>query len=274
MITLNSSTSRRFPLFIFLCFIIVAAFSPGCDGRKEGESSVTVDYLDIDVKKFPKDQYNEVPLRADADKIIQAGDALKITFYGAARIVGGSCMLVEYKGKKILIDAGIFYMTSLIPLDKRFEFSPSSLDYVIITHAHGDHNARLPLLYKWGYTGKVFGTPPTKDISNIMLQLGAGMTSRRIRIDFRNRTAHNRPCEKSKALRPNEFIDVRSARAWLNNMNYHSCQACREMVKSDKAALNNKVEKWFQVVQPQELYQLADDIQIRLWNAGHILGSS
>jgi metallo-beta-lactamase family protein len=247
---------------------------PGCGKRKEGESSSTTEYLDIDLKKFPKDQYNEVPLRADADKIIKAGGAVKITFYGAARIVGGSCMVVEYKGKKILIDAGIFYMPSLIPLDKRFEFNPSNLDYVILSHAHGDHNARLPLLYQWGYSGKIFGTPPTKDISNIMLQLGAGMTAKRNRVDFRNRTVHNRPCEKSKALRQDEFLDVRKSRAWINNLGYHSCQACREMVTSDKAALSNKVEQWFQVVQPKELFKLDDDISFRLYNAGHILGSS
>ncbi len=260
---------------VLVIFLLISGFLlPACGKRKEGESSSATEYLDIDLKKFPEDQYNEVPLRADADKIIKAGGAVKITFYGATRIVGGSCMLVEYKGKKILIDAGIFYMPSLIPLDKRFEFNPSNLDYVILSHAHGDHNARLPLLYQWGYSGKIYGTPPTKDISNIMLQLGAGMTAKRNRVDFRNRTVHNRPCEKSKALRQDEFLDVRKSRAWINNLGYHSCQACREMVKNDKAALSNKVEQWFQVVQPKELFKLDDDISFRLYNAGHILGSS
>ncbi len=266
-------TNRIILLILSLCLLPVF-FPLGCTKRDKDEASSTTEYLDVNLKKFPEDQYNTVPPRADAGKIIAAGDAVKLTFYGATRIVGGSCILLEYRGKRILIDAGIFYMNSLVPLDRRFEFDPSTLDYVILTHAHGDHNARVPLLYERGYTGKIYSTPPTKDISNVMLQLGAGMTARRYRVDFRNKTVHSRPCEKSKALRPDEFLDVGNARVWLDNMGYHSCRLCQEMVVRDKAALSNKVEDWFQTVEPGELIELEKDIRLRLHNAGHILGSS
>ena len=270
----NSLLARWFIGPALILLIIFGSAHLGCKKRGEDEPSSTTEYIDVDLKKFPDDQYNQVPFRADAEKIIAGGDAVKITFYGATRIVGGSCMLVEYKGKRILIDAGIFYMTSLIPLDKRFEFDSSTIDYVILSHAHGDHNARLPLLYQQGYKGKIYGTPPTKDISDVMLQLGVGMTARRYRVDFRNKSVHSRRCEKAKALRPDEFLDVRKARAWLNNLGYHSCSACQEMVKNDKAALSNKVQAWFETVQPNTLVDLDENIKLRLHNAGHILGSS
>ena len=44
------------------------------------------------------------------------------------------------------------------------------LDAVVLTHAHLDHCALIPLLYKYGYEGPVYSTPPTRDLS-AMLQL-------------------------------------------------------------------------------------------------------
>ncbi|MDP8215322.1 MAG: MBL fold metallo-hydrolase [Candidatus Euphemobacter frigidus] len=258
-----------------LALLLISGLSPlSCKKRKEGEASCTTEFLEVNLKKFPENQYNIIPDRSDADKIIQAGEAVKLTFYGATRIVGGSCMLLEYKGKKLLIDAGIFFMPSLVPLNKRFEFDPGEIDYVILTHAHADHNARLPLLYQLGYKGSIYGTPPTKDISDVMLQLGVGLTARRYRVDFRNKTVHSRSCNKARGLRPDEFLDVRSARTWINNLGYRSCRACQEIVKRDKAVLSNKVNEWFQTVQPEKWMDLEDGIRFRLHNAGHILGSS
>ena len=46
----------------------------------------------------------------------------------------------------------------------------AQLDAVVLTHAHLDHCALIPLLYKYGYEGPVYSTPPTRDLS-AMLQL-------------------------------------------------------------------------------------------------------
>ncbi|MDP8237297.1 MAG: MBL fold metallo-hydrolase [Candidatus Erginobacter occultus] len=255
-----------------MLIILPALLLLSCGGESDGPSSS--DTIDLNVENFPEHQYNDFPPRPDADQVIAAGEAVKLTFYGATRIVGGSCILLEYRGKKILIDAGIFYLPSLIPLDLRFEFDPSEIDHVILTHAHGDHNARLPLLYKRGYHGKIYGTPPTRDISDIMLQLGVGMSARRYRVDFRNKTVHSRDCDNIRNLPEGEFLDVIDPRTWENNLSYRSCWACWDMVTRDKAVLSGKIEYWFQTVEPEELVELDEAIHFRLHNAGHILGSS
>lgn len=259
-------------LIVGLCFFCVLGSAQfGCG---DGGGPSTDDRIDLHKESFPEHQYNEFPPRPDADPIIAAGRAVKLAFHGATRIVGGSCILLEYGGRKLLIDAGIFYLPSLVPLDGRFEFDPAEIDHVILTHGHGDHNARLPLLYRKGYRGKIYGTPPTRDISEIMLRLGVGMSARRYRVDFRNRTVHSRDCENIRNLPEAEFLDVSDARTWLDNLGYRSCRACGEMVSGEKAALSRQIEEWFQTVQPGELVELGEKIKFRLHNAGHILGSS
>ncbi len=259
-------------LFPLLLFPALGSTHLGC-GR-DGDTPSTVDRMDLHRGAFPEHQYNDFPARPEAERVIGAGGAVKLTFYGATRIVGGSCILLEYRGRKILIDAGIFYMPNLAPLDLRFEFDPSEIEYVILTHAHGDHNARLPLLYRRGYRGKIYATPPTRDISDIMLQMGVGMSARRYRVDFRNRTVHSRDCGNVQNLAEDEFLDVTDPQTWGGNLNYHSCRSCADMVVREKAALSEEIAEWFQAVQPGELVKLTDEIGFRLHNAGHILGSS
>ncbi len=263
---------NRFLLPGLILFSVLGSAQLGC-GRGD-DSPSTGDRVDLNLEAFPEHQYNEFPARDDAGRVIAAGKAVKLTFYGATRIVGGSCTLLEYRSRKILIDAGIFYMPSLIPLDGRFEFNPAGIDHVILTHAHGDHNARLPLLYQRGYSGRIYATPPTRDISDIMLQMGVGISARRYRVDFRNKTIHSRDCDNIRDLPEDEFLDVNDSRIWGDNLNYRYCRACGNMVSRDKAALSSQLGEWFQTVQPGELVELEEDIKFRLHNAGHILGSS
>jgi len=94
---------------------------------------------------------------------------MKISFYGAAREVTGSCFCVETDGKKILIDCGL-QQGSNNGFGQSFPFHPGEIDYVIITHAHIDHSGRLPLLVKNGFKGSIFATEPTCKLLDIMLR--------------------------------------------------------------------------------------------------------
>ncbi len=97
---------------------------------------------------------------------------MKITFYGAAREVTGSCELIETPTTRVLVDCGLFqgngssYERNLAP----FPFDPSTIDAVIMTHAHIDHIGRLPKLVKEGFSGRVFATHPTRLLSRLMWQ--------------------------------------------------------------------------------------------------------
>ncbi|MCX6739024.1 MAG: MBL fold metallo-hydrolase [Candidatus Parcubacteria bacterium] len=106
----------------------------------------------------------------------------KITFVGGAGGPTGSNFLFETAdgsaplttgssaplttGKKILIDCGMTQggeedeATNKLP----FSYDPVSIDALFVTHAHLDHIGRIPFLVKNGFRGKIYSTPPTRDI--------------------------------------------------------------------------------------------------------------
>jgi len=96
---------------------------------------------------------------------------LKITFYGAAGTVTGSCHLVEVDGLRVLLDCGFFQGAR--DQDQRnrdpFSFDPKSLDVVLLSHAHLDHAGLLPRLVRDGFAGRILCTRPTAEIARLML---------------------------------------------------------------------------------------------------------
>jgi metallo-beta-lactamase family protein len=100
---------------------------------------------------------------------------MKITFNGAARIVTGSCHLIEAGSEKILVDCGLFQGTEETEALNHlpFAFNPKDVSAVLLTHAHMDHAGRLPKLIKEGFHGKIFCTIATKDLCEILLLDGA-----------------------------------------------------------------------------------------------------
>ncbi|KAA0158664.1 hypothetical protein FNF31_05311 [Cafeteria roenbergensis] len=89
---------------------------------------------------------------------------MTITPLGAGNEVGRSCILLAYKGKKILLDCGVlpsFSGERCLPF--LHDIDPSTLDIIIITHFHLDHAAALPVLTERmvGFRGRIFATPPT-----------------------------------------------------------------------------------------------------------------
>jgi metallo-beta-lactamase family protein len=95
----------------------------------------------------------------------------KLTFLGAARTVTGSKYLLEHNGQKVLFDCGLFQGLKDLRLRNWDEFPvpPESLNSVVLTHAHLDHVGYLPRLVAQGYRGRVFCTPGTKDLSQVVL---------------------------------------------------------------------------------------------------------
>ena len=131
---------------------------------------------------------------------------MRITFHGATRQVTGSAHLLEIGSRKILLDCGLFESDRFNPEspNRRFDFDPSTLDAVIVSHAHNDHIGRLPCLVRAGYRGPIYTTPPTADILNIMLRDSARIQ----RDDARNAQLRNPEAEPLDPLF--ELPDVES----------------------------------------------------------------
>ena len=95
----------------------------------------------------------------------------KLTFLGAARTVTGSKYLLEHGGKRVLFDCGLFQGLKDLRLRNWADFPipPKTLDAVVLTHAHLDHTGYLPRLTSQGYKGRIFCTPGTKDLCQLVL---------------------------------------------------------------------------------------------------------
>lgn len=94
-----------------------------------------------------------------------------LRFLGAAGTVTGSRHLVETRGKRILVDCGLFQGPKKNRLKNwdPFPVEPKSIDCVLLTHAHIDHIGYLPRLVKDGFRGRIYATHPTVELARILL---------------------------------------------------------------------------------------------------------
>lgn len=167
---------------------------------------------------------------------------MRLTFFGATEEVTGSCCLLEAGGRKVLIDCGLFQGSPVSEKrnHQRFGFDPSSIDCVILTHAHIDHSGRLPLLVKAGFTGKIITHRAAKDLCRIMLK-DAG------------------------------FINEKNAE-WENKKRQRKGLAKVEPIYTMEDA--KFAMKQFSAVQYGQRVKITKGIEAHFHDAGHILGSS
>ncbi len=167
---------------------------------------------------------------------------MKLTFYGAAGIVTGSCYLLEAAGQKILIDCGMFQgPKEVVRLNyEPFAFDPKKLSYLLLTHAHIDHCGLIPKLVKAGFRGTIIATPPTVDLATIMLKDSANVSMEETKQENRRRLREGLPPRKPLYT--------------LDDVNI---------------ALN-----YFRPLVYEKSFALTDKLNVTLKNAGHILGSA
>jgi metallo-beta-lactamase family protein len=168
---------------------------------------------------------------------------MKIAFHGAARTVTGSKHLLTLKnGKKILLDCGLFQgmgrETDL--LNKEFGFDATSVDVMVLSHAHIDHSGLIPKLVKEGFKGKIFCTPATKDLTKILL-----LDSAEIQRDDTKFINKKRKLKGDPPIEPLYSVeDAMKSFDHLEALSYRS---------------------W---------HQIADGVELMFTDAGHIIGSA
>ncbi len=96
---------------------------------------------------------------------------VRVIALGGFRQVGRSCSLLHTQDSKVMIDCGVDVSSDknsspYIHLPEVLPFE--TIDAVVITHAHLDHSGLVPLLYKYGYEGPVYCTPPTRDMMTLL----------------------------------------------------------------------------------------------------------
>ena len=166
----------------------------------------------------------------------------ELRFHGAAGTVTGSCYLIRHGAARILVDCGLFQGTKTIrELNYRdFPFDPREIDAVLLTHAHIDHSGLLPKLCRMGFRGRIHTSEATADLIGFMLpDSGHIQETEVLRLNRRNRQRGR------SEVRP---IYTRA-----------EAEACLEQVAAEEFGA------WFAP---------AEGVRIRMWNAGHILGSA
>lgn len=96
---------------------------------------------------------------------------MKLTFLGATGTVTGSKYLLNTGNYRVLVDCGLFQGLKQLRLKNwaNLPINPKDVDAVVLTHAHIDHTGYLPLFVKNGFSGKVYCTEGTRDLCKILL---------------------------------------------------------------------------------------------------------
>ncbi|MGY4884842.1 MAG: beta-CASP ribonuclease aCPSF1 [Nanobdellota archaeon] len=136
---------------------------------------------------------------------------VRISFLGSGRQVGRSCLLLQTPNSNVLLDCGIDVASSgndKFPYFNIPEFDISQLDAIILSHAHLDHSGLLPYLYKMGYRGPVYMTPPTRDISALLALDFIGVAYKQAATPLFSSSDIKEMVKHSICLNYNEVTDV------------------------------------------------------------------
>lgn len=124
---------------------------------------------------------------------------MRITTYGAAGgEVTGSCYHVQSASSHLLVDCGLFQGGKKAESLNRAPGSRADrLAAVLLTHGHLDHTGRLPLLHQNGFTGPIYATPATIEMTSLILR-----DSARIQINDNERKNRRRQRAGESPLAP------------------------------------------------------------------------
>lgn len=166
---------------------------------------------------------------------------MQVHFHGAAGEVTGSMHLVEAAGKRVLLDCGLIQGSREAEARNAepFPFDPSTLDALVLSHAHIDHIGRVPLLVKRGFRGSIYTQQASAELMRIMLMDAASLS-------------------ESEAERANRRLR-------------------KGQIPAEPLFADDDVQQAMQQVQPlpyDTRTTIVPGVDIALRDAGHILGSA
>lgn len=166
---------------------------------------------------------------------------MKIKFLGAAKTVTGSFYLVETDKVRFAVDCGLFQGSKQLREKNYGDFpvDPKSIEFLLLTHAHIDHSGLTPKLCKHGFNGPIYCSPATHELCEVMLPDAGHIQESEVEMKNRKLSRAGK-----KLLDPIYTVE--------------------ESVKC--------LEQ-FQSLKYDEVIKLADGVEVRLRDAGHILGS-
>jgi len=167
---------------------------------------------------------------------------MKLKFLGAAKTVTGSFFVVETADVTFAVDCGLFQGPKVIE-ERNYQtipIFPGNIDFMIVTHAHIDHIGRIPWLFKQGFKGNIYCSQVTSELASVLLPDAAHIQETETERENRKRT------RAGKKL--------------------------KEPLYTVQDALDCMQQ--FRAINHDEIIEIHDKVQVRLRDAGHILGSA
>lgn len=168
---------------------------------------------------------------------------IRVTCLGGAGGVTGSLYYLETsRGKRLLVDCGLFQGGKIQEAKNygSWGFSPKDIPTLVLTHAHVDHCGRIPKLVADGFSGRILASPATIDLTRILL------------LD----SAHIQEMHA-------EWQTMKNRR-----------QARKGVAPLYTTADAEKSFPLFEAVERDVIVEIEPGLKLRFRNAGHILGSS
>ncbi len=167
---------------------------------------------------------------------------MQFGFHGAAQTVTGSMHLLKVNGVTILIDCGLFQgkREETFLKNRNFAIDPTTIDHVVLTHAHIDHSGNIPNLVRKGFKGKIHCTLPTKELCEFMLR-------------------------DSAYIHEKDVLFVNKIRAKQKKAPFKPIYTMQDVEKSLPLFVDYEYD---------EMFSLGKGIQVNFRDAGHILGSA
>ncbi|MBD3287118.1 MBL fold metallo-hydrolase [candidate division WOR-3 bacterium] len=168
--------------------------------------------------------------------------SLKLTFYGAARTVTGSKFVIKTRRSSVLTEYGLFqgHRKKALEMNSRIPEDALSADAMVLSHAHIDHSGNIPRLVAAGFNKRIFTTPATIDLANIMLLDSA-------EIQERDAEYANKKLEEKGEPLIEPLYSIEEAQA---------------------------AGRSFEPLDYHETREIAPGVKATLYDAGHILGSA
>lgn len=165
--------------------------------------------------------------------------------WGAAEEVTGSKHLLDFDGRRILLDCGMFQGRRKEAREKnqKLPFDAAGVNACILSHGHFDHSGAIPVLVKDGFSGNIYSSPATREISSLIMMDSAHLQAKDAEYIMKKRERK----ENAEDLEPVEPI-------------YNE----QDVVKS---------LDYFQTVSYHRDFFVAEGVKVTFYDAGHILGS-
>ncbi len=223
----------------------------------------------------------------DLESPLEYKTTVEITFYGAVREVTGSAHLMTAGKDRVLLECGLYQgrRRECEVKNRTFPFDPGSVTNLVLSHAHIDHSGRIPLLAKKGFRERIIATRATRDACRHLLLDSAHIQEADAR--YLNYKAVRSFLVDMKRTKKKAGVTNREVRAIkkLLKKNAHDIDAAALRAYAKRYRLKNVEPLYTKKDAEDSLEQfegypyehpiaVGQSLDCRLYDAGHILGSS